>query len=304
MAAARGPSTRAPRDVGRPTGVPKFILPGRGPRPLPVRQAVRREGATPSATPTSRPMGAPVVLSTAEVQPTAVPRPEAASGVPLRRPIPIGKPAGPAKTQPTRVRALVARQVRAVPSVPTTVVPVVVLATAATAPTSVAASVASLSVRLALELEAHAVPLRRPREPVRTAATPAIVPATAMAPTRVPRVRGVAPAPSVTIPASTPSVAAAAAAARLSPATASQATRVQAARPTPLASLLARATIAPRRVRLATFATGTPTAIAPLPVPGLLPASGLAALAAHALGRAAATIPRPVPLSEPRSLAA
>lgn len=155
-------------------------------------------------------MGAPIVLGAVEVQATALPRPEATSGVPVGRPIPVGLAAGPVEASSTGEGALAARPHEPGSGVPTTVVPALVVAGPAALGPRLAAGVVRLGATLALEAKADAGALRRPREPIRKAAATAGVPTTAMAPTRVPRVRGVAPTAGVAVPPTSSSVAAAA----------------------------------------------------------------------------------------------
>lgn len=302
LAATRSPSSRPAGHAGRPTAVPKKRLPRRRLGALPSRQAgKRRPIATPAAA-TPRPTGPPIVRRTVGLQTAAIPRTEAAGGVPLGPTVAARLATGPVVTLATGVGALAAGLGRAVAVQPLAVVPAVVVATTATAVPRLAPGAFRLGPALALVAKANAGALRRPRRQVRPATATAVVPTATMTPALLPRVRGVAPAAGVAIPTTTSPTRRTAATTRPSPLVpVVRAARLTAAR---LTTCLTRQTSSTRRLRLAPIATDTPTAVATLPCVGRTTAPGLAAMTAHAVVLVPAVGPRLLPVGEPRRLAA
>lgn len=204
VAVPRGPPTGTPRDVGRATEVLEVAVPRGGRGPLPVRQAVRRRVIAAPAAPAPGQVRATLIRGTVEVQAATVPRPEAASGVPCRRPIPVGVAAGPVEAPPAGEGALAAVARGAEAGVPATLVPAVVVAATTPEASGLVPGARRLGATLAVEAKADAGALRGPRGPIRAATATTGVPAASMAPTRLPRVRGVTPTAGVAVPA-TPS---------------------------------------------------------------------------------------------------
>lgn len=302
LATAGSPSSGSPADAGRPTQVPKVVVPGRRLRTLPVRQAVRRRLATTPTAPAPRLVGSAFVLSTVEVQATTLPGPEAASSVPVRRPIPIGVATGPTEALAAGERAFAARPVRPVPGVPTTVVPAVVVAAAASEVPRLAAGATGLGGPLALETEAYAGALRRPCGTFRQTAATSLVQATSVAPAPVPCVRGVAPASCVARTSEASSVTKATAASRRRPSSVPGSVVAEASAAS-VTACLARTSPSSRGPGLTFVASGLAAATSTVPGERLPSASGLASLTAYGPGLPSSVTTGPVPLSKARRLA-
>lgn len=248
-------------------------------------------------------MGAPLVRRTVEVQATAVPGPEAASGVPSRRPIPVGVATGPLEAPPAGQRPLAAVARGAVAGVPTTLFPTVVVAATTTEATGLVPGARRLGAALTLEAKANTGALRGPRGPVRAAAAASRVPTATVAPPRVPRVRGVAPTAGVAVPTTPSPIAEAATAPRRRP-TAPRAPIGAGAPTAPLAATVAGTPRQAWRVRLASVATDAWAATTAVPTPGGPAGPGVAAVAAHAPGVPTPTVTGPLPVGKAGRLAA
>lgn len=297
------PQAGASGHVGRRGPVLEELLARRRRRPLPVAAIAERPTIAASAAATSRLVGPTIVLGAVEVEPASVPGPEAASSVPLRRPVPARLATAPTEQAPTGLRTGPTRAPRAGTCSATTAVPVVVLAAAATATSPALPSATSRRPTQPIVAKAHPGALRPARIAIRAATANTVSATAALTPTRVALLRGVAPTAKPMSTSIAPSVAATATASRPRAAT-QRAIGSPAAIAALRAAALERLPLTARRRDLATLAAVRPDAIAVVPKALPTPSPDVAAIAVDAVGLLGPAITGPVPVGEARPIAA